>query len=83
MPGASEDMTVADNYAYVADGAAGLIIYDVSNPQNPVETANYQTLSQALDVFIQNNYVYLADNQSGMVIINDSNINYPTLQAII
>ncbi len=79
LPGASEDMTVADNYAYVADGAAGLIIYDVSNPQNPVETANYQTLSQALDVFIQNNYVYLADNQSGMVIINDSNINYPTL----
>ncbi len=36
----SIDMYVRDNYAYVADGKSGLVVIDISNPENPTLTAD-------------------------------------------
>jgi len=33
-------MYVRDNYAYVADGKSGLVVIDISNPENPTLTAD-------------------------------------------
>jgi hypothetical protein len=37
------DVYVSGNYAYVADGYAGLRVIDVSNPSNPREVGYFDT----------------------------------------
>ena len=39
--GTIEDIALAGNYAYVADGSNGLVIVDVSNPEAPTIKGSY------------------------------------------
>ncbi len=43
LPGIVKDVVVVGNYAYVADGNAGLRIIDVSLPSAPIEVGFYDT----------------------------------------
>jgi hypothetical protein len=54
-------VAVAGNYAYVADGLAGLQVIDVSNPANCVRVGGHDTSGAAYDVEISGNYAYVAD----------------------
>ena len=40
-------VAVSGNYAYVADGVAGLQVIDVSNPANPQRVGGYDTSGYA------------------------------------
>ena len=61
FPGIVNDVAVAGNYAYVADGSAGLRIIDVSLPSAPAEVGFYDTPGAAYDVAVAGNYAYVAD----------------------
>ncbi len=78
-PSIARGITVTDNYAYIASGSSGLLIVDVSDPENPVFTGNYQTSGTANDVCISGDYAYIAAGFSGLQIVNISNPGSPSL----
>ncbi len=59
-------MAVSGNYAYVADGLAGLQVIDVSNPANPQRVGGYDTSGYAHGVAVSGNYAYVADDYGGL-----------------
>ena len=66
-------MAVSGNYAYVADGDAGLQVIDVSNPANPQRVGGYDTSGDAQGVAVSGNYAYVADGGAGLQVIDVSN----------
>ena len=67
------DVRVVGNYAYVATGAGGLAVIDVSNPTNCVQVGSRDTQDFAYGVAVSGNYAYVADRSAGLQIINISN----------
>ena len=58
------------DYTYLADGAAGLKIYDVSDPDAPALVGSYDTPGEARDVAIAGDYAYVADGSAGVQVID-------------
>jgi hypothetical protein len=63
---------VAGSNAYVACGAAGLEVVDVSNPGSPVPVAT-NALSYALSTFVTNGFAYVACGSNGLQILSVAN----------
>ena len=66
---------VREHLAYVAQGDAGLAIYDVSNPANPMFVGNYPTVGHAKSVQVVGNLAYVGTG--GLEIIDVSNPSAP------
>jgi hypothetical protein len=60
LPHAAQKVRIAGNYAYVAAGAQGLLVVDISDPAAPVYLRAIGT-TNAKDLVIQGSYLYLAD----------------------
>jgi len=73
-PGTANNIYVYGNLMFVADGENGLLVYDVSDPENPVLISSYDTDGEALSVFIIGDYAFVADGSNGLVILNISDI---------
>ncbi|MEM4390460.1 MAG: VWA domain-containing protein [Candidatus Diapherotrites archaeon] len=73
------DVFVDGNYAYLADGSAGLRIINITNKTNPTLVGTYNTPGTAYDVIVDGNYAYVADLSGGLRIINITNKSNPTL----
>jgi len=66
-----EDVCVWGDYAYVAAGANGVHIYDISNPLNPVWVHWVETGEAVRDIDVDDRYVYaMADGR--FYVINKS-----------
>lgn len=76
-PDCARDLTVVDNYAYVADQAGGLRIVDVSIPSALVETGFYTTTHDAYHVAVADQYAYVLGRD--LSILNISNPSHPEL----
>lgn len=61
MPDTARAVYASGGFVYVATGASGLHIIDVSVPEFPVSLASYDTPGFTYDVFLSGQYVYLAD----------------------
>jgi hypothetical protein len=70
-------VAVAGNYAYVADGDAGLPVISVSDPAHPTEVG-YCYTSSARGVAVAGNYAYVADYFGGLRVISVSDPANPT-----
>jgi len=70
-------LSIQDNYAYVADGMDGLVIYDISDPtsMNVIGTCN--TPGTAWDVWVSGDYAFIADLEKGLAIVDVSNPALP------
>jgi len=74
------EIVVQGNYLFVAAGKSGLLIYNISDKNNPQEIANYQednsnfTIS---DLKVDGSRIYLADFFRGVIILDISSINKP------
>lgn len=79
IPGFANNVDVKGNYAYVAAGATGLQVVDVSDRANPRIVASRDTPGNANDVFIAGDFAYVADGVSGLQIINIANPLAPTI----
>lgn len=77
LPPAANGVAVAGNYAYIADGYAGLRIADISNPLSPTVVAVYDTPGFAYDVVVAGERVYIADGTFGLSIVDVSNPTTP------
>lgn len=78
FPSTGWNVTVANNYAYIAADSTGLRILDVSNPAVPVEVGKCRTSGLAEHVFINNNLAYVAClDSNGLQIIDVSDPHHP------
>lgn len=83
IPGSANSVAVSGNYAYVAAGAAGLQVVDVSNRQTPVVIGALDTAGDAKDIKVVGNVAYVADGSSGLCIIDVSNPVSPLLLGVV
>jgi hypothetical protein len=78
-PSNARNIHIGGDYAYVADGRAGLIIVDISDPRTPFIVSRYDTPDYANDVFVSGNYAYVADGEGGLQVITIEDPEDPTL----
>jgi hypothetical protein len=80
-PYSAWDVSVAGDYAYVADWKGGLRIINITNPAAPIEASFYE-MPSASNVVVSGNYAYVAEGEyyynsqpisGGLRIINVTN----------
>lgn len=71
------DVVVRGDLAYVAASEDGVLVYDVSDPPNPVVVGFYDTPGTAYNVEVDGDYVYVADFDS-LLVLDFSNPASPT-----
>ena len=71
--GIAIDISIADDYAYVACGEAGLSVVDVSDPEEPWEVGICNTPGYALGVAVAGEYAYVADGSEGLRVVDIAN----------
>jgi len=76
-PGNAQDIHVMDNYAYVADGTAGLLVIDISEKAAPKITGFGDTPGLATGVYAAGDYAYVADGAEGFAVFNIENPENP------
>ncbi len=77
------DVAVRDTYAYVAQNAAGLQIFDVSDPETPVRLSVLACPEAVTNVAVSGNYVYTAwraDENGGLYTIDVADPENPVLR---
>jgi uncharacterized repeat protein (TIGR03803 family) len=77
--GTPRRLFVDGTLAYVAAGGAGLKVFDVSDPANPVSTGQFLTAVQANQVVLQGNLAYVLDADPGFHVLDVSDPNNPVL----
>lgn len=78
-PGQGLDVAVSGSYAYVADGATGLTVVDISTPGLPKIVGSVDTPGSAGAIALSGSYAYVADFTSGLVVIDISNPASPSI----
>jgi hypothetical protein len=78
-PGGALGVTVSGDYAFVADVASGLLIFDITDPSNPQLLGSYDTSGSANAVAVDGDYACVADGASGLQVISIANPAAPTL----
>ncbi|MBZ0265363.1 T9SS type A sorting domain-containing protein [bacterium] len=78
------DVTSIDNYVYVANHIDGIVIVDISNPQEPDDFTKVPVPTNCFNLFILDPYLYVSgfhsdnpENQSGLYIFNIENREEP------
>jgi len=81
-PGEAQSIAVAPGragLAYVADGAAGLQVIDISDPQHPFIVGGVDTPGFAVDVALLGNSAFVADREAGLQIVDITSPSAPTI----
>ena len=65
----AESVFIIDNFAFVADGTAGLKVINMYDLANPAVLGGYDTPGISKGVFVQGHNVFIADGDTGMVIL--------------
>ncbi|MGD9900221.1 MAG: T9SS type A sorting domain-containing protein, partial [Calditrichaceae bacterium] len=70
--GVINEIVIKDNYAYLAAGEAGLIVFDITDSQNPVEVSNSSDWysGYAKELAIEGNKLYLASSETEIFVFN-------------
>ncbi len=77
LPGTCNHLNVVGSHAYVACGAAGIVIVDVSDPLNPIQRSVYDTDGTACSVDVEGALAAVADGTNGLVTLNISDPDHP------
>ncbi len=73
IPGFAHNVDVRGSFAFVAAGAAGLVVVDVDDPAVPTIVASLDTPGDARDVVVVGDLAALADGPSGLALVDVSN----------
>ena len=77
--GTSYHLAVAGDVVYVADGAAGLRLIDVTDPATPSLVSTLNTPGSAYGVALRGDHAYVADNDHGLQVVDVTNPVLPML----
>jgi hypothetical protein len=64
---------------YLTTSAGELVVYDVTDPQNPKETSRVSGLSHPWRPAVQGTHIYVSDNTAGVVVYDASTPSSPSL----
>jgi hypothetical protein len=71
-------IAVTTDYAYVADGVAGLFIFSLADPTQPTQVGSFRTPAGHTEgVAVAGNYAYLANQFDGLRIVDVSDPAHP------
>ncbi len=70
IPGAAQQVALAGGFAYVAAGAADLVVVDVSNPATPTLERVLSLPGVAFDVVVDGPYAFVAANSGGLQVLD-------------
>lgn len=74
LPGYAEDIDISGNYAYIANGQAGLQIIDISDPESTVLVGEYITGKSAQGVAMRDSLAFIATaSGNGLAIVDIKN----------
>jgi hypothetical protein len=59
------DIFVEGDYAYIAAGSQGLLVWDISDPTTATQVAAYATVAPAHDLHVVDNHVYVTFHERG------------------
>jgi hypothetical protein len=76
-PSYSWGVAVAGDYAYVADGSSGLLVFDISDPANPDSAGAYDSPGFARAVWVSGDYAFVADASWGLQVVDISDPTNP------
>src|SRR4030095_3595235 len=76
-------VAVAEPYAYVADGFAGLLVYDVSLPDHPQLVTTIATPDFAQGVAVDSDLVVVAAGAAGLLVFDRTDPEVPVLKATV
>ena len=79
VSGAANDLAVVGRYAFIADGADGLRIVDVGDPQAPTVVGHCDTPGMASDVSVCWPYAFVADGDAGLQVVDVSDPAHPAI----
>ncbi len=77
LPGFANAVDVSGSYAYVAAGAAGLQVVDVTDRTKPVIVGALDTPGNANDVRVVGTVAFVADGSAGLRLVDVSNPTAP------
>jgi len=77
VPGYANSVAVQGSYAFIAAGAPGLVIVDVSNARLPHIVGTVDTPGNANDVKVDDDLAYVASGDAGLTIVDISTKNAP------
>ncbi len=75
----SYNSAVAGDYLYVADGAAGLRVFNIEDPWTPVQVHLMNTPGTAYDVAVSGDRAYVADSAAGLQVVDISDPTTPEI----
>ena len=67
------DVAIDKHFAYVASGENGLRIFDITDPNLPLEISHVNTLNQAHTVSVSNNYAYVIVGKNEILVVDSNN----------
>lgn len=76
VPDQIMQVDIVGSYAYFANDDDGMRIFDVSNPQNPIEISRFDTPRGVLNLTIRDTLAYLGE-EDGLRIVNVTNPTSP------
>ena len=80
LPNTNGRIAADDGLAYVCRGATGLMIFDVSTPDDPLLLTTYDTPGSCVDVAASGDVVYIADGASGLLVLDVSSPAAPQVR---
>ena len=83
IPGFANDVAAQGDYAYVAAGARGLYVVDVSDLEAPAIAGSTETPGNANAVDVNGAYAYVADGGSDLRIVDISDPSNPAIVAAV
>ena len=79
IPGFANGIALGGDHAYIASGAAGLQVVDVSNPLLPRIVGSVSSPGNANDIRVVGDLAYVADGSAGLVIVDISRPDAPKI----
>ena len=70
IPESVTEVIVHENYAYASTKQNGLVVIDITDPENPGDPIYRSTPGEGLGIALQGSYAYIADRYNGLSIID-------------
>jgi hypothetical protein len=64
-----------ENYAYLADGTNGILVYDLTDPINPILVKHKSNIGTILDLILSDDKIFCARGDLGIALLNKSDLN--------
>lgn len=65
-----QDIEIVNGHAYLALGEFGIRVFNIENPEDPIEVGKFNTLGFAQDLSSNGNQLFVADGDNGILVLD-------------